>query len=35
MIYIFDIDGTLTPSRNKMDEDFKKLFQSFKTSRKK
>ena len=29
MIYIFDIDGTLTPSRNKMDEDFKKLFETF------
>lgn len=27
MIFIFDIDGTLTPSRNLMDEKFKKWFE--------
>lgn len=29
MIYIFDIDGTLTPSRNKMDKQFQELFKNF------
>ena len=29
MIYIFDIDGTLTPSRNKMDENFHDFFMNF------
>ena len=29
MIYIFDIDGTLTPSRNKMDENFHDFFMQF------
>lgn len=29
MIYIFDIDGTLTPSRDKMNSDFQKFFLSF------
>ena len=29
MIYIFDIDGTLTPSRNKMDKDFQEFFTDF------
>jgi phosphomannomutase len=27
--YIFDVDGTLTPSRDKMDEDFKSFFMSW------
>ena len=25
-IYIFDVDGTLTPSRRKMTKDFEKFF---------
>ena len=25
-IYIFDVDGTLTPSRQKMTDEFKKFF---------
>ena len=29
MIYIFDIDGTLTPSRNKMDKNFHDFFMEF------
>tara|TARA_A100001015_G_scaffold198210_1_gene221132 strand:- start:294 stop:575 length:282 start_codon:yes stop_codon:yes gene_type:complete len=29
MIYIFDVDGTLTPSRNPMDKDFKDFFKKF------
>jgi len=29
MIYIFDIDGTLTPSRNKIDKEFQQFFKSF------
>ena len=29
MIYIFDIDGTLTPSRNKIDKQFQELFKNF------
>jgi phosphomannomutase len=29
MIYIFDVDGTLTPSRNPIDPVFKTFFQSF------
>ena len=29
MIYIFDIDGTLTPSRLKMDDSFKRWFTEF------
>ena len=29
MIYIFDIDGTLTPSRNLIDSKFKKFFEEF------
>ena len=29
MIYIFDIDGTLTPSRNKMDPSFQSWFKVF------
>lgn len=29
MIYIFDVDGTLTPSRGKMDSDFKAWFFDF------
>ena len=29
MIYIFDIDGTLTPSRNKMDSSFQSWFKTF------
>ena len=29
MIYIFDIDGTLTPSRNSIDKDFEKQFINF------
>ena len=29
MIYIFDIDGTLTPSRNKMDKEFQQFFKGF------
>ena len=29
MIYIFDVDGTLTPSRNKMDENFQSFFKIF------
>ena len=29
MNFVFDVDGTLTPSRDKMDEDFKKFFLSF------
>ena len=29
MIYIFDVDGTLTPSRNKMDENFQSFFKTF------
>ena len=29
MIYIFDIDGTLTPSRNPIDKEFKKQFINF------
>ena len=29
MIYIFDIDGTLTPSRLKMDDTFKRWFSKF------
>lgn len=28
-IYVFDVDGTLTPSRQKMDPDFKKWFLKF------
>lgn len=31
MIYIFDVDGTLTPSREKIDPDFKKFFNEFKS----
>ena len=27
--YIFDVDGTLTPSRGKIDEEFSKLFFDF------
>jgi len=27
--YIFDVDGTLTPSRQKMDEDFSRFFLHF------
>ena len=29
MIYIFDVDGTLTPSRNPMDKEFKDFFKKF------
>jgi len=29
MIYIFDIDGTLTPSRNVIDPKFKTFFEHF------
>ena len=29
MIYLFDVDGTLTPSRGKMDEEFSKFFFDF------
>ena len=29
MIYIFDIDGTLTPSRNPIDKKFKEDFINF------
>lgn len=29
MIYVFDVDGTLTPSRGKIDADFKKWFLKF------
>jgi len=29
MIYIFDIDGTLTPSRSRIDEDFESFFLNF------
>ena len=29
MIYIFDVDGTLTPSRNPMDKGFKTFFKEF------
>ena len=29
MIYIFDIDGTLTPSRNPINPDFKNIFESW------
>ena len=28
-MYVFDVDGTLTPSRQKMDPEFKKFFQKF------
>ena len=27
--FIFDVDGTLTPSRGKIDDDFKKFFVEF------
>ena len=33
MIYVFDIDGTLTSSRNKMNEDFKKWFWRWSTGK--
>ena len=29
MIYVFDVDGTLTPSRNPMDKEFKDFFKKF------
>lgn len=29
MNYVFDVDGTLTPSRGKIDQDFEKFFYSF------
>ena len=28
-LYVFDVDGTLTPSRQKMDEAFKRFFSRF------
>ena len=28
-VYIFDVDGTLTPSRQKMTKEFKEFFQEW------
>ena len=29
MIYIFDVDGTLTPSRGRMNDEFAEFFDKF------
>ena len=34
MIYIFEIDGRLTRSRNKMDEKFQSFFKTFSLNKK-